>query len=112
MSTLDCLGVLNELARTVDGGEGEMQLDFVPSEVLLPNDAAVDKSEEKADECFAHWDELLPLLVAPPQSQIDFLQSWEQEDLRRKLELESVISDLTQDDEEEVRSKVLHTRLI
>lgn len=112
MSAIDCVVVLNELARTIDGGEGEMQLDFVHGEVLLPNDAAVDKSEEKADECFAHWDELLPLLLAPPQSQSDFLQAWEQEDLRRKLELESVLADSTQDDEEEVRSKSLHTKLI
>jgi hypothetical protein len=111
MSTRDCVLVLNELGQTVDGGEGEMQLDFVPREVLMPNNAAIDKSDAKADQCFAHWDELLPLLIAPPQSQSDFLQAWEQEDLRRKLELESVIEDMTKSDEE-VRLKSLQARLV
>jgi len=112
MSTLDCIVVLNELAEAVDGGEGEMQLDFVPREAVMPNGAANEKSDAKSDECFAHWDELLPLLIAPPQSHSDFLQAWEQEDLRRKRELESVISDLAQAGEDETQLKSLQARLI
>ncbi len=112
MSTLDCVIVLNELGEAVDGGEGEMPLDFVPREVVTPNNAANEKSDAKSDECFAHWDELLPLLITPPQSHRDFLQAWEQEDLRRKRQLESVIADLAQAGEEETQLKSLQARLI
>lgn len=99
MSTLDCLAVLNELGQVTGGGEGEVQLGAVPREVPMPNDTTINKSEVRADECFAHWDEFLPLLLAPSKSQSDFLQGWEQEELRRKLDLESLIEDMTQSEE-------------
>ena len=113
MSTLDCVTVLNELVQTGgggDNGEGEMQLELVPRRVFMPHGGVVEESDAKADECFADWDEPLPLLLSPQQSQCDFIQAWEQEDLRRKLELESVIADLIQADGEEMQLRSLQVR--
>lgn len=112
MSTLDCVVVLNALGQVVGGGEGETRLGFVPREVPIPYQPASEKSDKKADECFADWDELLPLLIAPPKSQSDFLQAWEQEELRRKILLETVIEDMMQSREEKVQIKSLQSGLV
>jgi hypothetical protein len=106
MSTLDCLFVLNELGQSGNGGEGEGWLDFVRV------DAPIDDKDRETDKCFANWDELMPLLIAPPQSQSDLLQAWEQEDRRRRVELESILADMEQSADEEVGLESLQSTLM
>ena len=106
MSTLDCLFVLNELGQSGNGGEGEGWLDFVRV------DAPIDDKDRETDKCFANWDELMPLLIAPPQSQSDLLQAWEQEDRRRRVDLESILADMEQSADEEVGLESLQSTLM
>ncbi|MDA7877939.1 dockerin type I domain-containing protein [bacterium] len=96
MSTLDCIFVLNALSQAADGGEGEINLEFVPLDGIVNTKPSTGVKDQQADECFANWDEQVPLLIAPPQSQSDLLQAWEHEDMRRMVELESILEDLEQ----------------
>jgi hypothetical protein len=57
----------------------------------------------KTDECFANWDdEVNTMLTVTPNSESALLDAWAQEDVRRREELESMVSNMDQPEEQEM----------
>ena len=103
MSTLDCIFVLNSLGQPVDEGEGEMPAERAFVNVPISENVWNGIGDRKTDECFANWDdEVIPMLTVTPNSESALLDVWAREDVRRREELESMVSNMDQPEEQEM----------
>jgi len=108
MSTLDCIFVLNVLAEEAANEEGEMSLVLAPVDIPRTQVVSNGNKTRATDEYFANWNDDVRLpLTTPEQDESALLDAWAQENLRRRLELKSILSDTQQREEEDVGLELL-----